>query len=584
MPFSLHGIGVSRGYAIGRTYLLERNQPEITEYTIPDAIVEDEVQRFLNGLAVARRQLRDIRARIPATASGDTTAFIDAHLLMLEDTTFTEAPIRLIRAHHCNAEWALKIQRDSLVRVFDEMDDPYLRTRRDDVDHVVRRIQRILLAEDPAYLNDPGYAELVATRLEGRIVVADDLTPADTILMQHQGVLAFVTEYGGPLSHTAILARSLGIPAVVGARNARAYLGNDEPVIVDGRQGVILVGLDERILRYYRHKQQEERREQRELHKLKSKPAVTRDGVSIGLHANIELPEDAVAVREVAADGIGLYRTEFLFMNRADFPDEEEHLASYLHVIKTLEGKPITIRTSDLGADKQVDGGRGGPVCTNPALGLRAIRMCLKDLAMFRPQLRAILRASAHGLVRMMIPMLCSIHEVCQVLRLVEETKQELRDRGLAFDERLPVGGMIEIPAAAVCADQFARYLDFLSIGTNDLIQYTLAIDRVDDEINYLYDPLHPAVLMLIRNTLRAGRRAGIPVSLCGEMAGDPRYTRLLLGLGLTEFSMHPSNLLEVKRAIQDSDVGALTGTIQRLLRTTDVDKYAEILKGIAQN
>jgi phosphotransferase system enzyme I (PtsI) len=490
----------------------------------------------------------------------------------------------LIRSHRCNAEWALKIQRDSLVRVFDDMDDPYLRTRKDDVDHVVRRIQRILLAEDPAYLNDPDYAELVASRLEGRIVVADDLTPADTILMQHQGVLAFVTEYGGPLSHTAILARSLGIPAVVGARNARAYLGNDEPVIVDGRQGVILVGLDERILRYYRRKQQDERREQRELNKLKGQPAVTRDGVSIGLHANIELPEDAVAVREMAADGIGLYRTEFLFMNRADAPDEEEHLASYLHVIKTLEGKPVTIRTADLGADKQVDGGRGGPVSTNPALGLRAIRMCLKDLAMFRPQLRAILRASAHGPVRMMIPMLCSIHEVFQVLRLVAETKQELRDRGLAFDERLPVGGMIEIPAAAVCADQFARYMDFLSIGTNDLIQYTLAIDRVDDEVNYLFDPLHPAVLMLVQNTIRAGQRAGIPVSLCGEMAGDPRYTRLLLGLGLTEFSMHPTALLEIKKIIQDSHVGQLTEIIQRLLRTTDAGEYAEILKGIAQN
>ncbi len=584
MPFSLHGIGVSRGYAIGRTYLLERNQPEITEYTIPDAIVEDEIQRFLNSLTVARQQLREIRVRIPATAPSDVTAFIDTHLLMLEDVTFTEAPVRLIRTHRCNAEWALKIQRDSLVQVFDDMDDPYLRTRKDDVDHVVRRIQRILLVEDPAYLNDPAYTELVASRLEGRIVIAEDLTPADTILMQHQGVLAFVTEYGGPLSHTAILARSLGIPAVVGAHNARAYLGNDEPVIVDGRQGVILVGLDERILRYYRHKQQQERREQRELNKLKGQPAVTRDGVLIGLHANIELPEDAVAVREVTADGIGLYRTEFLFMNRSDAPDEEEHLASYLHVIKTLEGKPITIRTADLGADKQVDGRRSGPVCSNPALGLRAIRLCLKDLAMFRPQLRAILRASAHGPVRMMIPMLCAIHEVFQVLRLVAETKQELRDRGLAFDERLPVGGMIEIPAAAVCANQFARYMDFLSIGTNDLIQYTLAIDRVDDEVNYLYDPLHPAVLTLIRNTLRAGRRAGIPVSLCGEMAGDPRYTRMLLGLGLTEFSMHPSNLLEVKRAIQDSDVGESTGTIRRLLLTTDAEKYAEILKDIAQN
>ena len=584
MPFSLHGIGVSRGYAIGRTYLLQRNQPEITEYTIPDAIVEDEVQRFLNGLSLARKQLQDVRQRIPATASSDITAFIDTHLLMLGDVSLAEAPINLIRSLKCNAEWALKLQRDWLVQVFDDMDDPYLRTRKDDVEHVVRRVQRILVADDPAFLSDPDYSELASSRLEGRVIVADDLTPADTILMQHQGVLAFVTEYGGPLSHTAILARSLGIPAVVGARNARNYLGNNEPVIVDGRQGVVLVGLDERILRYYRHKQQEERRQQRELNKLKGKPAVTRDGATIGLQANIELPEDAVAVREVAADGVGLYRTEFLFMNRADTPDEEEHLASYLHVIKILEGSPITIRTADLGADKQVDGGRGGPVCTNPALGLRAIRMCLKDLAMFRPQLRAILRASAYGPVRMMIPMLCNIQEVFQVMRLVAETKQELRDRGLAFDDKMPVGGMIEIPAAAVCAGQFARYLDFLSLGTNDLIQYTLAIDRVDDEINYLYDPLHPAVLTLIRNTIRAGQRAGIPVSLCGEMAGDPRYTRLLLGLGLTQFSMHPAGLLEIKRVVQDSHVGELTEIVRRLLRTTDADKYAEQLKTVAQN
>ncbi|MDQ5911137.1 MAG: phosphoenolpyruvate-protein phosphotransferase system enzyme [Pseudomonadota bacterium] len=584
MPFSLHGIGVSRGYAIGRTYLLQRNQPEITEYTIPDNIIEDEVRRFLNGLDLARRQLQDIRGRVSVTAPGDIGAFIDTHLLMLQDASFTEAPIHLIRSRRCNAEWALKIQQDLLVRMFDEMDDPYLRTRKDDVDHVVRRVQRILVTDDPAYFNDPDYAEMAASRLEGRVIVADDLTPADTILMQHQGVLAFVTEYGGPLSHTAILARSLGIPAIVGARNIRNYLGHDEPVIVDGRQGIILVGLDERILRYYREKQREERRQQRELNKLKGKPAVTRDGITISLHANIELPEDALAVRDVAADGVGLYRTEFLFMNRASFPDEEEHLASYLHVIKTLEGIPVTIRTADLGADKQLDSGRSGQVCTNPAMGLRAIRMCLKDLGMFRPQLRAILRASAHGSVRMMIPMLASIQEVFQVLKLVQETKQELRERGLAFDEHMPVGGMIEVPAAAVCAEQFAHYMDFLSIGTNDLIQYTLAIDRVDDEVNYLFDPLHPAVLTLIHHTIRAGQKAGIPVSLCGEMAGDSRYTRLLLGLGLTEFSMHPTGLLEIKKVIQGSVVSELNAIVGRLLHTTDAEKYAEILKDIAQN
>lgn len=582
MPFSLHGIGVSRGYAIGRIYLLERNQPEISEYTIPTDIIEDEIQRFLNSLDAARRQLQAIQARIPATAPGDVAAFLEAHLLMLSDTALSDAIVELIRSRSCNAEWALKIQRDALTQVFEAMDDPYLRTRKDDIDHVVQRIQRILLAEDPAYAHESSYAELMANRLEGRIVVADDLTPADTILMQNQGVLAFVTEYGGPLSHTAILARSLGIPAVVGARHARAYLANDEPAIVDGRQGVVLVGLDERILRYYRHQQREAQRSQRELGKLKTKPAITRDGVLIKLQANIELPEDAVAVREVGADGVGLYRSEFLFLNRTEFPDEEEHLASYLHVIKSLEGKPVTIRTADLGADKPMGGGHGGPASANPALGLRAVRMCLKNPAMFRPQLRAILRASAHGSVRVMIPMLCAIQEVFQVLRLIAELKQELLDCGLPFDEHLPVGGMIEVPAAAVCATQFARYLDFLSIGTNDLIQYSLAIDRVDGEVAYLYDPLHPAVLNLIRHTIRAGQEAAIPVSLCGEMAGDPHYTRLLLGLGLTEFSMHPNNLLGVKRVIQDSDVGALARASRRLLRTTDPAKYAELLRELA--
>ncbi len=575
MPLSLHGIGVSRGCAIGRIFILQRNQPEVTEYAIPVPLVEDEVVRFLEAISDAKRQLRDIRERIPSAAPADITSFIDTHLLMMEDATFAEAPIKLIREQNCNAEWALKLQRDLVVQVFEEMDDPYLRTRKDDVDHVVRRIQRILLADEA------GMMDMSGGRLEGRIVVADDLTPADTILMQHQGVQAFVTEYGGPLSHTAILARNLGIPAVVGARQARRYLREEELVIVDGQQGVVLAELDDAVLDYYRWKQREGQRQRRSLRRIKKEPAITRDAVPIGLHANIELPEDAAAVREIAADGIGLYRTEFLFMNRADIPDEEEHLASYLHVIRTLgEDRPITIRTADLGADKQVDGGRtAGPVATNPALGLRAIRLCLKDQDLFRPQLRAILRASARGPVRMMIPMLSNLQELMQVLRLVRETKEELRERGEAFDEHMPVGGMVEVPAAAICAPYFARFLDFMSIGTNDLIQYTLAIDRIDDEVNYLYDPLHPAVIHLVHSTIRAGQRAGIPVAMCGEMAGDPRYTRLLLGLGLTQFSMHPSNLLEVKRVVKDSDLGEISPLVRRLLHTMVPERLTELLE-----
>ncbi len=575
MPLSLHGVGVSRGYAIGKTSILQRNQPEVSEYLIPETIVEDEVQRFLDGLATAKQQIKDIRARLPAMLPADITAFFDTHLLMLEDSALTKAPIALIRTQRCNAEWALKIQRDLVVQVFDEMDDPYLRARKDDIDQVVRRIQRILLADDT------GYADVASSRLEGRIIVADDLTPADTILLQHQGVLAFITEHGGPLSHTAILARSLGIPAIVGVRNARRYLSDDELIIVDGQQGVVIAGLDEAILEHYRWKQREEHRQRQELIKLKEQPAITRDGVQITLHANIELPEDAALVRQVAAAGVGLYRTEFLFMNRSDPPDEEEHLASYLHVIKTLEGKPITIRTVDLGADKQAESGRN--TCPNPALGLRAIRLCLKDLDLFRPQLRAILRASVFGSVRMMIPMLSNTQELFQVLRLVEETKRELRERGQRFAENMSVGAMIEVPAAAICASYFARYLNFLSIGTNDLIQYTLAIDRIDDEVNYLYDPLHPAVLHLIHMTIQAGQKAAIPVSMCGEMAGDPRYTRLLLGLGLTQFSMHPANILEVKRVVNASHLGELTKTVKRILQTSDINRLNQLLLSITQ-
>ncbi len=574
MPLSLHGIGVSRGCAIGAVVHLLRNQPEVVEYAIPRDLVEDEIARFEQAVAAARTQLHEIRGRVAQTLPAEVTAFIDAHLLMLDDPTLTEAPVRLIQSLQCNAEWALKLQRDLVVQVFEEMDDPYLQARKDDVDHVVRRVQGILLADEAP-------TELSSGRLEGRIVVADDITPADTLLLQHQGIAAFVTEYGGPLSHTAILARNLGIPAVVGVRHARRLLADDESAVVDGEQGVVLAELDAAILEHYGERRKALARQRHELGKLKRQKAVTRDAVAIGLQANIELPEDAEAVKEVAADGIGLYRTEFLFMNRRDVPDEDEHLASYLHVINVLDGRPITIRTADLGADKQVDGGRKGPVATNPALGLRGIRLCLKELELFRPQLRAILRASAYAPVRMMIPMLSAPHEVTAVLRLVDETKRELRARGIAFDEHLPVGGMIEVPAAAVCAPLFARSLDFLSIGTNDLIQYTLAIDRIDDEVNYLYDPLHPAVLHLITDTIRAGRKAGIPVTMCGEMAGDPRYTRLLLGLGLTQFSMHPNNVLEVKRAILDAHVETLEQQAKRILLATQPAKLAHLLAEI---
>lgn len=570
MSLVLSGIGVSRGIAIGKAYLLQRGLPEVTEYTVPRTQIKDEVGRFMQALAVARQQLKAIRNQIPAETSADIASFIDTHLLMLKDSALAEVPINLIRSRKCNAEWALKLQRDALVNVFEQMEDPYLRTRKDDVDHVVNRIQRILLNQEGHGQDGDGMP------LKGRVIVADDITPADAVLMQHQGIAAFVTEHGGPLSHTAIIARNLRIPAIVGVRHARRYLNDDEELVVDGRQGVVLALADEPMLRHYRRVQSDERRYQTQLGKLKGEPAITRDGHVISLQANIELPDDVHAARRVAAAGIGLYRTESLFMNRSAPPDEEEQLQAYLTVVRGMRGAPVTIRTLDLGADKQIHGGREPALGSNPALGLRAIRLCLKDLALFRPQLRAILRASADGPVRMMVPMLSNLQEVMQVLQLVDETKQELSRQDLDFDPRMPVGGMIEVPATAIIAQFFAPHLDFMSIGTNDLIQYTLAIDRVEDDVNYLYDPLHPAVLHLIRHVIAAGRDAGIPVSMCGEMAGDIRYTRLLLAFGLTDFSMQPATLLEVKSIINAShaeELNALAAALDHFSHAEDIHR-----------
>lgn len=556
---------------MGKVHVLERGQPEVTEYSIPSRLIDEEVERFNSALDTARSQLKAIQRRIPPDTAADIAAFIDTHLLMLDDSTLARIPVDVIRKRKCNAEWALKLQRDSLVDVFDQMDDPYLRTRRDDVAHVVNRVLRILINQDTGHDS--------SLSLRDHIVIADDLTPADTVLLQHQGIAGFVTEYGGPLSHTAILARSLQIPAVVGVHRARSLLHNDEEIVIDGREGNVVADIDAGTAEHYKQLQREERNYFLGLRKLKKAQAVTLDQHRITLHANIELPEDIKLVKQVEAGGIGLYRTELLFMNRTGVPDEEEQLADYRRVLSAMDGRPVTIRTLDLGADKQSEEARSGPLAANPALGLRAVRLCLKDPDLFRPQLRAIIRASAYGPVRLMIPMLSNMLELQQVMRMIEETKRELRRHNTPFDENLPVGGMIEVPAAAVSAGMFAQNLDFLSIGTNDLIQYTLAIDRIDDEVNYLYDPLHPAVLRLIYLTLKAARTAGIPVSMCGEMASDCRYTRLLLGLGLREFSTHPASLLEVKDVVTRSRIDDLSRPARRILACHHQDRIREMLQ-----
>ncbi len=574
MALIVSGIGVSRGIAIGNVHLLNRGTPEVFERKLEEHEIKSEVERFQSAIEDASNQLRSIRDTIPEDAPKDVANFIDSHILMAKDSMLRKVPVEIIQEQHCNAEWALKQQRDKLVSVFEQMEDSYLRTRINDVEHVINLIQQIL--KDQQYT-----VEMKLQPLKGSIIVADDLTPADTVVLQTQNIGGFITELGGPLSHTAILARSLAIPAVVGVQSARSLLQQDEQIVVDGASGMVLAGVDENTIKGYRQKQREQKEARRKLVSLRNISAKTRDGQRISLQANIELAEDISALKQSGADGVGLYRTEFLYIDRDEPADEVEQLNAYRKVMRVLKGKPFTIRTLDLGGEKEFDPDFQGPLTQNPALGLRAIRRSLKDTDIFKQQLRAILRASASGPVRILLPMITTDTELVQSLAILDQAKRELKSEGHDFDPDIEVGAMIEVPAAALSANILAKQLDFLSIGTNDLIQYTLAIDRIDDQVNYLYDPLHPSVLKLINLTLQAGRRAKIPVAMCGEMAGDPRYTRLLLGMGLQEFSAHPSNLLEIKQIINSSKISGLEQPTKKILSTTVPNKIGPMVDAL---
>jgi len=433
-------------------------------------------------------------------------------------------------------------------------------------------------------LGHPGRASLKAakqTKEESLIVVAHDLSPADTIAFKDHRFASFITDVGGATSHTAILARSMAIPAVLGLENARALIRDGEQLIVDGLRGVVIVNPDPRVLDEYRLRAEQIELEKTKLRQLRSAPTQTIDGIEVALHANIELPGDVPDALDGGAEGIGLFRTEFLFLDRGDMPDEQEQYEAYKKVVKGMAGRPVTIRTFDLGADKDIkpEATAGDRVKTNPALGRRAIRLSLAEPKMFQTQLRAILRASRFGPIKLLIPMLAHAHEIDQTLAAVEQAKSSLRGEKIAFDEHIQVGGMIEIPAAALAVGIFLRRLDFLSIGTNDLIQYTLAIDRSDEQVAALYDPLHPAVLMLLAHTISSAEKAGVPVSVCGEMAGDPKLTRLLLGMGLRIFSMHPSQILKVKSRVLKSELAELAPNVRKMLRLDEPARLREALE-----
>ncbi|MBR0566765.1 phosphoenolpyruvate--protein phosphotransferase [Azoarcus sp. L1K30] len=571
MAFTLHGLPVSQGIAIGHVHLVSHALLEVNHYHVAPKHIGDELLRLDEAFATVQGELVGLKASATlGQTHSEVGAFVDLQLMMLADPMLIEAARGLIESRRCNAEWALVQQMELVVEQFRQIEDPYLRERQADIVQVVERLVKVLLGH-------PGHLPPRRRDGLGTVVVAHDLSPADTIGFRDHNIAGFVTDVGGPTSHTAIVARSLSIPAVVGLHHIRDLVEDNELIIVDGTRGVVIVGPDETVVQEYRLRRSELELERSKLNRLKDTRATTLDGEDVNLLANIEGPKDLPQVKAVSADGVGLYRTEFLFIGRDTLPDEDEQYEAYRAVLKAMPSKPVTIRTFDVGADKALNGNHGR-VEPNPALGLRAVRYSLAEPKMFLTQLRALLRASAHGKLQIMIPMLAHAHEIDQSLALIEKAKAELRAENVRFNEAIPIGGMIEVPAAALALGMFIRRLSFLSIGTNDLIQYTLAIDRSDEAVVHLYDPLHPAVLKLIGGTIQAGARFGMPVSVCGEMAGDPAYTELFLGMGLRNFSMHPAHILGVKQQVLRADVGELAPRVQRILK---MDEQARVREAV---
>jgi phosphotransferase system enzyme I (PtsI) len=579
MSKQLVGQGVARGIVIGRAHLLAPSELDIRQYNIQRGDVLHEVARLNNAFSLVRAELEQLRDDVADEAPPEVKAFLDLHRMILDDSLLCDAPRDLVRTRLINAEWALTIQLEEVCRQFEAIDDDYFRSRSQDVRQVVERVLRRLAGGRPSPV-------ALARKLEEGerlVVVAHDLAPPDVLHFREDvgsSLAGFITELGGPTSHTMILARSLGLPAIVGVVDARSAIAEGDLIVVDSDAGRVIVQPDEETQAEYRRRILVQGHARTELRKLRGKLSRTKDGIPIELLANIEMPDDVRDALDAGADGVGLFRTEFLFMNRDRLPSEDEQFESYAKVARAMKGKPVVIRTLDIGADKVLnysarqslgmthDGGDVQDLEPNPALGLRAIRYCLAYPDLFLTQLRAILRASSHGTVRILVPMLAHVHEIEQALAFVARAKEQLKERRHKFDGRVPVGGMIEVPAAALNLGPFIERLKFLSLGTNDLIQYALAIDRTDSAVAYLYEPLHPAVLQLIQHTIRAGARAGLPVSVCGEMAGDLGSVELLLGMGLRRFSMNPAQLLSVKQRLfgLDSKVaGRLAARVARL-------------------
>jgi phosphotransferase system enzyme I (PtsI) len=579
MTFALHGVPVSNGIAIGKAVLISRAALEVSHYLIEVGKEEAEAQKLLDAFEKVRLELAQLRQGLPKDAPQEMAAFLDVHGMILADPALAEKPLKLIRTQRLNAAWALTTELNDLLEQFAEIEDTYLKERANDIRQVAERVLKALSAQQKDSLSD---SDLLSPSDVGvdAIIVAHDIAPHDMLRFKEHAFTGFVTDLGGKTSHTAIVARSMEIPAVVGVRHASEMIRHGDWLVIDGEHGVVVVAPDEQLLSEYRLLQEKAIQATRKLLELKYSRTSTIDHVAIELLANLELPEDATQAVDLGAIGVGLFRSEFLFMDRKQaLPDEEQQYQEYRRVVDLMHGLPVNIRTIDVGADKALGSGSDLSETGTSPLGLRAIRWSLTEPEIFLAQLRAILRASAHGQARIMIPMLAHVKEIDETLRLIEKAKQQLHQRGQAFNPNIQVGAMIEIPAAALVLPLFINRFDFLSIGTNDLIQYTLAIDRADHAVAHLYDPYHPAILNLLFSIIDQAKRANIPVAVCGEMAGDPSMTKLLLGLGLTDFSMHFSQLLLVKREILKADVGLLKSRIGAVLQAIEPEEQAAALE-----
>jgi phosphotransferase system enzyme I (PtsI) len=576
MSLQVFGMPVSRGVAIGRAVLVASSRVDVAHYYVGEDGAEAEIQRLRAARDAVVEEIETLQRELPAEAPAEISALLDVHLMLLHDEALTGATKHWIVGRHYNAEWALSAQLEVLARQFDEMDDDYLRERKADLEQVVERLLRHL-AHDGAGAPPPIAVTGAVRDFAGEdplVLVANDVAPADMLHFKKSVFTGFVTDVGGRTSHTAIVARSLDIPAVVGAREASRLIRQDDWVVIDGDAGVVIVNPSPIVLEEYRFRQRQSELERARLDRLRHTPAVTLDGERVELLANIELPDDAPAAVAAGAVGVGLFRSEFLFMNRdGDLPGEEEQYEAYRAAVVALGGMPVTIRTVDIGADKPLDRMSISELRhehqLNPALGLRAIRWSLAEPSMFRQQLRALLRAAAHGKLRILFPMIASLAEVRATREALARARAQLDEVGRAYGE-VEIGAMIEVPAAALVIDTLLPHLDFVSIGTNDLIQYTLAIDRADEAVAHLYDPWHPAVLGLLKQTIERAGAAGRHVAVCGEMAGDPVFTDLLLAMGLRSFSMHPSRVAAVKQRVLRADTRRLAAGLSRVMQAEE--------------